>query len=82
MNVFSLMSDYLKTEITYLEGVGPKRALLLEREVGIRNLYDLLYYFPYKYVDRTKFYTISELDTTLPYVQVIGEIEGFYFEGG
>lgn len=82
MNDFSLMSDYLKTEITYLEGVGPKRALLLEREVGIRNLFDLLYYFPYKYVDRTKFYTISELDTTLPYVQVIGEIEGFYFEGG
>jgi ATP-dependent DNA helicase RecG len=82
MNYFSLMSDYLKTEITYLEGVGPKRALLMERELGIGNFYDLLYYFPYKYVDRTKFYTIAELDTTLPYVQVIGEIEGFYYEGG
>ncbi|MCA1756469.1 MAG: ATP-dependent DNA helicase RecG [Bacteroidales bacterium] len=76
------MSDYLKTEITYLEGVGPKRALMLEKEIGIANFYDLLYYFPYKYVDRTKFYTISELETSLPYVQVKGEIEGFYFEGG
>lgn len=81
MKILPLMSDYLKTEITYLEGVGPKRALLLDRELGIKNFYDLLYYFPYKYVDRTKFYTIQELDANLPYVQVRGEIEGYYYEG-
>ncbi len=53
------MSDILKTEIQYLAGVGPKRADLLRKELQISCFEDLLYYFPYKYVDRTKFYTIE-----------------------
>jgi len=76
------MSELLKTEITYLSGVGPKRAQLLGDELGIQTFGDLLSYYPYKYIDRTKFYKISELDASLPYVQLSGVIEGYYFEGG
>lgn len=76
------MSEFLKTEITYLAGVGPKRAELLSGELGITTFGDLLYYYPYKYVDRSRFFNISELDGNMPYVQLSGQIEGFYYEGG
>ncbi|MCX6334627.1 MAG: ATP-dependent DNA helicase RecG, partial [Bacteroidia bacterium] len=75
------MQDSLDTNITYLPGVGPKRAELLNRELNIFNYRDLLYYFPYKYIDRTKFYKISELDTELPFVQIKGSIKGYTTEG-
>ncbi len=75
------MQDFLDTNITYLPGVGPKRAELLNTELGIYTYRDLLYYFPYKYIDRTRFYKISELDPDLPYVQIKGKIKGFYVEG-
>ncbi|MFH2143205.1 MAG: ATP-dependent DNA helicase RecG [Bacteroidota bacterium] len=64
----------LKDEIKYLPGVGPKRAELLNKEIGIFSFEDLLYYFPYKYIDRTKFYKIKELHPNLPYIQVKGKI--------
>ncbi|MBS0009794.1 MAG: ATP-dependent DNA helicase RecG, partial [Bacteroidales bacterium] len=76
------MADILDTEIKFLGGVGPKRSELLNRELGISTFRDLLYYFPYKYIDRTKFYKISELDPEMPNVQVKGFIEGFQTEGG
>ncbi|HUS85906.1 MAG TPA: ATP-dependent DNA helicase RecG [Bacteroidales bacterium] len=76
------MSKILDNEITYLSGVGPKRAELLEKELHIRTFRDLLYFFPYKYVDRSKFYTIAEINTSMSNVQIRGEIEGFYSEGG
>jgi ATP-dependent DNA helicase RecG len=75
------MQDFLETNITYLLGVGPKRAELLNKELNIYTYRDLLYYFPYKYIDRTKFYKISELDPELPLVQVKGSIRGYYAEG-
>jgi ATP-dependent DNA helicase RecG len=75
------MQDFLETNITYLSGVGPKRAELLNKELNIFTYRDLLYYFPYKYIDRTKFYKISELDPELPLVQVKGVIKGYYAEG-
>jgi ATP-dependent DNA helicase RecG len=75
------MQDFLETNITYLPGVGPKRAELLNNELGIVTFRDLLYNFPYKYVDRSKFYSISELETDLPFVQVKGTIKGYYTEG-
>jgi len=75
------MQDFFDTNITYLTGVGPKRAELLNNEINIFTYRDLLYYFPYKYIDRTKFYKISELDPDLPYVQIKGIIKGFYTEG-
>ncbi len=75
------MHDFLDTNITYLTGVGPKRAELLNKELNIFTYRDLLYYFPYKYIDRTRFYTISELDPELPFVQVKGIIRGYSTEG-
>lgn len=76
------MPDILDTEIKFLAGVGPKRSELLSKELDIKTFRDLLYYFPYKYIDRTKFYKISEMDPDMPYVQVRGFIEGFKTEGG
>ncbi|NMC39330.1 MAG: ATP-dependent DNA helicase RecG [Bacteroidales bacterium] len=75
------MEDFLDTNITYLTGVGPKRAELLGKEVNIFTFRDLLYYFPYKYVDRTRFYKINELDPDLPHVQIKGSIIGYSSEG-
>lgn len=64
----------LSTDIKFLPGVGPKRAELLGQEVGIHTYEDLLYYFPYKYVDRSKFYLVRELNPNLPYIQVKGKL--------
>lgn len=75
------MQDFLNTSINYLPGVGPKRAELLNKELSIFTYRDLLYYFPYKYIDRTKFYKITELDPELPFVQIKGSIKGYSTEG-
>jgi len=75
------MQDFLDTNITYLTGVGPKRAELFNKELNIFTYRDLLYYFPYKYIDRTKFYKIAELDPDLPFVQIKGKIGGYSSEG-
>lgn len=61
----------------YLQGVGPRRKEILSRELGIRTYRDLLEYFPYKYVDRTKIYLISELSPDMPFVQIKGRIIRF-----
>jgi len=68
------MPSQLLQEIKFLPGVGPRRAELLTRELGIETFSDLIYYFPYKYVDRTKFYAIREIDENMPYVQLSGKI--------
>ncbi len=77
----NFMQDFFETNITYLTGVGPKRAELLSKELNINTFRDLLYYFPYKYIDRTRFYKIAELDPDLPYVQIKGIITGYSTEG-
>lgn len=76
-----IKQEFLDTEITYLSGVGPKKADLFNKELNIFTFRDLLYYFPYKYIDRTRFYKISELDPDLPYVQIRGVIKGYSTEG-
>ena len=76
-----IMQDFLDTNITYLSGVGPKRAELLNKELNIFTYRDLLYYFPYKYIDRTRFYKISELDPDLPSFRLKGAIKGYSTEG-
>ena len=76
-----IKKEFLETEITYLTGVGSKRAELLNNELNIYTFRDLLYYFPYKYVDRTRFYKIAELDPDLPFVQIKGVIKGYSTEG-
>lgn len=64
----------LHTSIEYLKGVGPKRAELLASELGIRTFKDLLFHFPFRYIDRSRFYKINELSEALPQVQILGEI--------
>ncbi len=71
----------LSTPITYLPGVGPARAKLLESELRITTFRDLLYFFPYKHIDRTRLYYIHELTSDMPFVQVRGEILSFEEEG-
>jgi ATP-dependent DNA helicase RecG len=75
------MSDILEQEVKYLKGVGPKRAELLQQELGIRTCRDILYYFPFKYIDRSRFYRISEIDANQAFIQVKGRITGFRIEG-
>ena len=76
------MSDILQNEIKFLPGVGPKRAELLVNELNIATFGDLLYHFPYKYIDRTKFYSISEISPGLPYIQVKGQVVAMNMAGG
>ncbi len=71
------MFDITTRDIKYLQGVGPQRAAILNKELGIYSLHDLLYYFPYKYVDRSRLYYIHEIDGNMPYIQLKGEILSF-----
>lgn len=71
------MFDLATRDIKYLSGVGPQRAAVLNKELGIFSLHDLLYYFPYKYVDRSRIYSIREINNTMPYIQLKGEILSF-----
>ena len=68
------MTGFLDQDIKFLPGVGPKRAELLAKELKIKTFGDLIYYFPYKYIDRTKFYKISEVHAQMPYIQIKGKI--------
>ncbi|WP_339753250.1 ATP-dependent DNA helicase RecG [uncultured Winogradskyella sp.] len=71
------MSVNLQTPIDYLKGVGPNRADLLRAELGIQTYQDLINLFPNRYIDRTKYYKINELQRNNAEVQVIGVITGF-----
>jgi ATP-dependent DNA helicase RecG len=75
------MSEILEQDIKFLPGVGPKRAELLKKELDIETFRDLLYYFPYKYIDRTKFYRISEVNNNVSYIQLKGIIRHFELVG-
>lgn len=71
------MLDLSTRDIKYLPGVGPQRASLLAKELNIVSFKDLLYYFPYKYVDRSRIYTIREIDGNMPYIQLSGKFLSF-----
>ncbi len=74
-------NNILLQEIKYLKGVGPKRAQLLSGELSLVRVRDLLYFYPYRYIDRSRIYRISEIDTTQAFIQVRGVISGFRTEG-
>lgn len=69
--------DILSQDIMYLAGVGPHRKDTLASQLGIRTWGDLMEYYPYKYVDRSKVYLISELTGDMPFVQIKGKILSF-----
>lgn len=69
-----MSNNFLNTPIEYLKSVGPQRADLLKKELRIFNYSNLLTYYPFRYVDRTKFYKVKEINADLPYVQLRGKI--------
>jgi len=69
-----MLNDFLNTPIEYLKGVGPKRAELLKEELEISTFAHLLVYFPFRYVDRSKFYPINEVKSDIPLIQVKGKL--------
>lgn len=71
------MFDLTTRDIKYLSGVGPQRAAVLNKELEIYSLHDLLYYFPYKYIDRSRVYLVREIDGSMPYIQLKGHILSF-----
>lgn len=76
------MPDFFYTDIKYLKGVGEARAKTLLKELGVANFRDLLYYFPFRHVDRSRFYSIGELQgEDLPALQIKGSFISFSTEG-
>ena len=69
--------ELLSTPIDFLKGVGPAKADMLKKELQIFTYKDLLYYFPFRYVDKSKIFKISELTADLPFVQIKGRIIKF-----
>ena len=72
-----IVLDLSYQEIKFLPGVGPKRADLLDKELGIKSVDDLLRHYPYKYVDRSRFYYLHEISEEMPFIQVKGQILKF-----
>jgi ATP-dependent DNA helicase RecG len=75
------LSPFFETKIEFLKGVGPQRAELLQKELGIFTFGDLLGHYPFRYEDRTRFFSVAETNETMPYVQVKGKIESIGIEG-
>ena len=69
--------ELLEQDIQFLPGVGPNRKKMLSQELGIETFGDLLQYYPYKHVDRSRLYSIRELTGDMPFVQVKGHILSF-----
>jgi len=68
------MSSFFDTKIEFLKGVGPQKAALLNKELQIFTFGDLIQHFPFRYEDRTKIYSISELNVSMSYIQIVGKI--------
>ena len=75
------MKSFLSTPIEFLKGVGPEKANVLKKELDISSFGDLIKHFPYKYVDRTKFYAVKEIYDTQTYVQLKGKVSGVAYAG-
>jgi ATP-dependent DNA helicase RecG len=73
--------EYLSKELKFLPGVGPKRAELLAAETRALTFRDLLFNFPFKYVDRTRFFQVRDIHPDLPYIQLKGKITSFKLLG-
>jgi ATP-dependent DNA helicase RecG len=71
------MPDLSAQNIMYLPGVGPRKADVLQKEIQVSSWEDMLYYFPYKYIDRSKIFKINEIDGNMPYIQLKGKIHRY-----
>ena len=75
------MMGVLDSDIKYLPSVGPRRAELFGKELGIFTFRDLIYFFPFRYVDRSRFYAISEIDSASAYIQLRGVVRDIRIVG-
>jgi len=66
--------SFFDTSLEFLKGVGPQRAAMLQKELKLFTFGDLIQHYPFRYEDRTRFYSIAEVDETMPYVQIKGTI--------
>ncbi|MDN5285073.1 MAG: recG [Mucilaginibacter sp.] len=66
--------DPFQTPLVYLKGVGQARAEVLKKELALANFEDLLRHFPFRYIDRTRFYKVKDIQADLPYVQVLARV--------
>ncbi len=76
-----MKNEFFQTKIEFLKGVGPQRAEILKKDLGIFTFEDLIYHFPYRYVDRTKFYKCNEASPDLPFIQVKGQLKSLITKG-
>ena len=75
------MGQFDNIDIKFLPGVGPRRVELLKKELGIENFDDLIHFYPYKYIDRSRFYLIREIDSDQTFVQIKGHFISIESEG-
>ncbi len=68
------MNYILETPITYLKGVGPRKATVLEKEIGVKTFEDLLYYFPFRYVDKSRIFKVKDINSDSTYFQLRGKV--------
>ena len=73
--------EFLEQSIQYLPGVGPRIARILEKEAGVKTVDDLMRYYPYKHIDRTRFYLIRDIKDEQTYMQIKGQIIRFEYQG-
>ena len=73
--------QFLETKVEFLKGVGPKKAELLKRELNISTFADLITYYPFRYVDRSRFYAVKEINDDTTYIQLRGKITGIQLLG-
>ena len=76
-----MSNDLRRMDIQYLSGVGPKRAELLRKELDINTFHDLLYYFPFRHIDRSTIHHINEINGEMPYIQLRGRFINFTTAG-
>jgi ATP-dependent DNA helicase RecG len=74
--------SFFDTSLEFLKGVGPQRAALLQKELKLFTFGDLIQHYPFRYEDRTKFYSIREVNELMPYVQIKGKITDTEMIGG
>ena len=68
------MTSVWDTNIQFLQGVGPVRARELEKGLNIKTFGDLIHHYPFRYIDRTRFYSVREIDPDLAFIQIRGEV--------
>ncbi|MBP6334364.1 MAG: ATP-dependent DNA helicase RecG [Bacteroidia bacterium] len=73
--------DFFNTSIEFLKGVGPQRAEILKKELDVFTYHDLLHHFPYRYVDRTQFYSCKDAHPELPFIQIKGQLKSLIVKG-